>query len=247
MIKKYNFTHTVDHFDYRNLRGHSRLHFVSDTHFGHDKEFLYRKRGYESIKEHDADLIERWNEEVRPEDSVIHCGDFVVGAGRDSEQYCRDILSSLNGKIYLLWGNHNAGLKQIFRKAIKTNYGEADIEVYPISDPALPNVVFVGTNMLIKVKCLNLINQLQNSTHFVFCSHYAHRIWIDMNQGVMHVCGHSHGSDPESSENHLVNKRLDVGIENFATPISFERVLQIMNSKQFVTLDHHDARTSPSF
>jgi calcineurin-like phosphoesterase family protein len=223
----------------------NKLWFVSDPHFCHDREFLYSKRGFKNIEEHDATLIERWNNKVAPNDQIVMLGDFILGAGRDSTVACESLLKTLNGNKLIIWGNHNSGLKQVFRKLVLAQYGREDIEVYPIETSEFGGkVCFMGNNLLLKVK---RDTPMCAQTRFVFCSHFAHRIWIDMNRDIWHLSGHSHGSDPESQPDFLGTKRLDVGIENFGGPISFDEVAEIMHKKQISTLDHHTANTSPSF
>ena len=56
----------------------SRTFVTSDTHFGHDREFLYGPRGFTSIQEHDEEVIRRWNSVVNPEDEVFHLGDVML-------------------------------------------------------------------------------------------------------------------------------------------------------------------------
>lgn len=209
--------------------------FTSDTHFCHNKEFLYTERGFASIEEHDEALISAWNRTVG-EKTIWHLGDFILGAGRDSETKAREILNQLSGKIYLLWGNHNAGVKQIYRKAVKDQYGNENLEVYPIVPKEFPNLTFVGYQALVKI-----------SNKFFFLSHYAHRIWIDMNHGVMHLCGHSHGTDKESQAYSKICKRLDVGVDNFYPCIDADIVLFFLKDNPIVQLDHHTNQTSPSF
>lgn len=234
MIKIYNFEHNEK----------QKLFFVSDTHFNHNRDFLYEKRGFTNILDHDETLIKRWNSVVRPEDIVWHLGDHVLGAGRDSEQVFRNIFNyRLNGTIYTLWGNHTAGAKQVYRKAIQRDYPSADpdLEIYPTREG---NVIFMGYNALIKVNYM--LNDKKTSQH-IFMSHFAHRIWIDMSKGVIALSGHSHGSDKESNPDYKLGKRLDVGIENFGEPIPFDKVMDIMKRKQIVQIDHHGKDTSPSF
>ena len=36
--------------------------FTSDPHLGHDKDFVWQARGFESIDEMNAEIIRRWNE-----------------------------------------------------------------------------------------------------------------------------------------------------------------------------------------
>ena len=48
-------------------------------------------------------LIKNWNEVVMPEDQIFHLGDFGFG----SADYLENILLRLNGKKYLIHGNHD--------------------------------------------------------------------------------------------------------------------------------------------
>lgn len=235
MWNKYKFNHNED----------CKLFLTSDTHWGHNKEFIYQKRGFKSIEEHDETLIQRWNETVRPEDHVIHLGDFVVGAGKDSEKIVRKILSRLNGKISLILGNHCGGIGPIYKnlvKDIKEKYNipffDDKTEIFPLDYNE--RIRFLGYQCLAQVRT-------EKKTHFVFCSHFAHRIWIDNNKGVLAASAHSHSSDKESNPEWKYNKRLDVGIDNFGKPLDFDEFLSIMDSKEIQQVDHHDENISPSF
>ena len=50
----------------------------SDLHFGHDRQFMYGPRGFSSIEEHDATIIENWNKIVKPNDTVYLLGDLML-------------------------------------------------------------------------------------------------------------------------------------------------------------------------
>jgi calcineurin-like phosphoesterase family protein len=235
MWTKYKFEHNENH----------RVFFTSDTHFCHNKSFIYEKRGYETIEKHDEGIIEKWNSVVKPTDSVIHLGDFLVGAGRDSESKGRRIMSRLNGHKYLLWGNHNAFVKDVYKKEIQKlnlGFGDEHLEIYPLTVNNLGQpFTYVGQYMLCVIKT-------KTKYYTIFCSHFAHRIWIDSHKGdVLHCSGHSHGSDPESQPLWGQHKRLDVGIDNFGLPISLDVVIDIMNKKDVKAIDHHNKQTNPSF
>ena len=47
-----------------------RIWVTSDLHIGHNKEFVYKERGFQSIEEHDSALLSNWNELVSPDDVV---------------------------------------------------------------------------------------------------------------------------------------------------------------------------------
>jgi len=115
--------------------------FTSDTHFGHvniigycDRPFrladpsLCKRCGFgrpdwrdshgaacchPDIVAHDEALIANWNERVAPDDEVRHLGDFALThIGRVT-----DILKRLNGKKYLIMGNHDRHTKTAYRNA----------------------------------------------------------------------------------------------------------------------------------
>ena len=78
------------------------IYFTSDTHFCHNKPFLYEPRGFKSIEEHDKTIVANWNSIVKSEDEVYLLGDVMLIDNEKGIKY----LKSLNGKIHLILGNH---------------------------------------------------------------------------------------------------------------------------------------------
>lgn len=81
----------------------ARIFVTSDTHFGHDREFLWGPRGFESHVDHDREVIRRWNETVGENDIVYHLGDVMLG----DNAYGMSCLGMLNGHIKIIPGNHD--------------------------------------------------------------------------------------------------------------------------------------------
>lgn len=100
--------------------------FTSDTHFGHANILKYDNRPFCDIKEHDSELIRRWNAVVKPADVVYHVGDFswhTKGAQADN------VLSQLYGTKILVYGNHDSkAVKKSQYWAKVTPYEEVTIE-----------------------------------------------------------------------------------------------------------------------
>ena len=91
------------------------IYFIADTHFNHDREFIWGPRGFKSVEESNQTLIDNWNSTVYKYDGVYMLGDFFLGADLD---YVRDTLSKLNGSIHLILGNHDTNAKiEIYKKA----------------------------------------------------------------------------------------------------------------------------------
>jgi calcineurin-like phosphoesterase family protein len=66
--------------------------------------------------------------------------------------------------------------------------------------------------------------------------HYAMRVWNKSHRGAFHLYGHSHGTLPDDPN----SLSFDVGVDchNY-TPITWEKVKQIMAKKTFKPVDHH--------
>ena len=94
----------------------SNIYFSSDLHFCHQRAFLYEPRGFTSIEEHDATIIENWNKVVKPEDDVYLLGDLMLN---DNESGIAK-LNQLNGTIYYIRGNHCSDMRCVLYKE-KTN------------------------------------------------------------------------------------------------------------------------------
>jgi len=89
----------------------SKVFFVADTHFSGEAIRLYENRPFPDTDEMDRALIENWNNAVSPEDTVWHLGDF----GADGHE--AEILSRLNGTVFLVKGNHDTQSNEYYRQA----------------------------------------------------------------------------------------------------------------------------------
>ena len=79
------------------------IFLTSDTHFQHTNIIKYCRRPFKDVEENDEEIVRRWNEKVPTDGIVFHLGD--VGFG--SSKVIDDLLHRLNGKIYLVIGNHD--------------------------------------------------------------------------------------------------------------------------------------------
>lgn len=105
------------------------IFLTSDTHFGHDREFIWGPRGFMSSQEHDETVIKNWNETVGSDDIVYHLGDLMLG----DNVHGIECVKRLNGHIKLIRGNHDTDARW---KLYKT----------------LPNVELIGWADVIKYK-----------------------------------------------------------------------------------------------
>jgi calcineurin-like phosphoesterase family protein len=88
----------------------SATHFISDTHFGHAGIIKLCGRpfvdgaGEPDVRSMHQTMIACWNAVVRPNDDVIHLGDFAY---RADSHVMYDIFGKLNGRKHLIAGNHD--------------------------------------------------------------------------------------------------------------------------------------------
>ena len=83
--------------------GDQNIWLTSDTHFCHDRGFVYEPRGFTNIGDMNEAIVDRWNAVVKPDDIVYHLGDVMLNDNDKGMEY----LKKLNGKIHLLRGNHD--------------------------------------------------------------------------------------------------------------------------------------------
>lgn len=79
------------------------IYFVSYTHFNHKNIIDYCNRPFNSVDEMNNVLIQNWNATVSNNDIIYHLGDFALGR----KDTIMEITSNLNGKKYLIRGNHD--------------------------------------------------------------------------------------------------------------------------------------------
>jgi len=83
------------------------VYFISDTHFFHENIIKYCNRPFTSLEEMNRTLIENWNATVQQDDEIYIVGDFAFGKPETVHQ----LTQRLNGKKYLIRGNHDKFLK----------------------------------------------------------------------------------------------------------------------------------------
>lgn len=97
----------------------NEVFFTSDLHFCHDKEFIWKARGFNNVIEMNEAIVSNWNSLISNDDHVYVLGDLMLGG---SSNPGLEYLKQLNGNIHIVIGNHDS---------------EKRIELYK----AIPNVV----------------------------------------------------------------------------------------------------------
>jgi calcineurin-like phosphoesterase family protein len=156
----------------------SELFFTSDLHFGHEKIIQYCNRPFSTVEEMDEALIANWNLKVPADGKVWLLGDiFFCSASRASE-----ILSRLNGKKHLVFGNHDRMIRNQFpiQKLFE--------KIYPdLHEDKIDNIPVV------------------------MC-HYPMLSWNRAFYGSFMLHGHVHSSEPTNGTNRRYDVGVDANI-----------------------------------
>lgn len=175
----------------------SNIYFTSDHHFGHKNIIQFSNRPFTDVDEMDEVLIQKWNEKVAPEDDVYHLGDV----GLSSSGKLRKILDRLNGKIYLINGNHEKSAQ-----ACHTRFEWIkDYHELVVKD-----------------------EEFGRGEQMIVLFHYALREWNASHWGTYHLYGHSHGTLPDDPNS--LSFDIGVDCHDYA-PLSYQEVKAIMKQK----------------
>jgi calcineurin-like phosphoesterase family protein len=203
----------------------------SDFHYDHDPKWsnpLWKLRGFNSVREHNSELIRRWNEKIKPTSVVFLLGDTCFG--KDSERNIRHLFDVLNFHyLYLCPGNHTSGYKQLIEGCDQ-------------------NILQIGEKTVIF--CPNYIEALVNGKSTVL-SHFPILSWNGQGGGSYHFFGHVHSKLhlSEVGKKYLdSNARcLEVTIEKFPSPPSFLELKGVLSGREKVSFDGHDSNTQNPF
>lgn len=189
----------------------NKIWFTSDTHFYHKGIIDHVPRPFTTVESMNDLLILWWNAIV-PEDAIV----FVLGdfAFTGSIEKIKDLVSQLNGTIYLVYGNHclqNGFDRPVIQEIFGNRcYDVLEIEVADKENDFLPK------------------KNIEDNFCKVFMSHYRHLEW---NRGAIHVHGHHHSFKDRQLP--FDPNTYDVGLDNNNwTPISWyelKKIIQYQN------------------
>lgn len=180
--------------------------FTSDLHFNHANIIKFCNRPWKTTEEMDEALISNWNSVVKPNDLIFDLGDFAFA---DRDKWIK-LLEQLNGKHYLILGNH-------------------DITRWP-GNKVLPLFERVEHQLTLKIDGRKVY-----LNHYPFLCYGG--TYRDNTSKVYQLFGHVHSSPNCSGldKDRLINLfpyQYDVGVDNNNyTPISWEQVKDKINNQ----------------
>jgi len=87
------------------------LFFTADNHFFHTNIIRYCSRPFPSMERMNETMFRKWNEKVKPPDTVFHGGDLGLSKSNEAPNAPKNPLEiikrNLNGNIIFIQGNHD--------------------------------------------------------------------------------------------------------------------------------------------
>ena len=158
-------------------------YIISDTHFFHTNILKYNRPQFSNVEDMNEFIINQWNSVISKEDRVFHLGDFAFGQNLKGIE---DIIHRLNGKVYLIIGNHDTPAKlKLYQNYFKlfSYYKDGEIlfshcpiyfslleETMPQSDGKNPRFNVHGHNHSYK-------NSITDKRYFNACWDIEHKIY----------------------------------------------------------------------
>lgn len=144
-----------------------KIWVTSDLHLCHDRQFIYRARGFNSVHEMNKTIVENWNSLVEPEDDVYLLGDVMLNDAVEGKR----LFEQLNGHIHLIIGNH-----------------DTDTKVNLLMD--CPNLVSFNNIEIVRYKGC----RLYMSHYPTLVGNYDDG--RSLRRGLLNLCGHTHVINP---------------------------------------------------
>lgn len=191
-------------------------HATSDEHFYHTRVIEYCNRPFATVEEMNEIMILKWNQVVKPTDTVFCFGDFSM-AFRSVELFTK----RLNGYKILIAGNHDfvhpahkkSRNPENQQKWIESYLANGWNEVHITAEIEIPGVATVNANHLPYIEPGDSGQDIR---------HAKHRL---VNDGRWLICGHVHQHWTQRYK--MINVGVDV--RDFR-PITFKEIADIINA-----------------
>lgn len=171
------------------------IYFTADLHFYHEKIIRHCNRPFGNTEEMNEKLIRNWNSVVKPNDEVYVLGDVTM----KGVEYAYKILSRLQGRKFLIRGNHDYFVDELIGKPFSWEF-----------------------------EWIKDYHELVwNNQQFVLF-HYPIAEWNGIRKGAIHLHGHQHNLPVYNYQQKQAGVfRYDVGVDaNNFTPVSIDSIVK---------------------
>ena len=179
----------------------NQIWVTSDWHFGHDRDFIWKPRKFNSVWEMNETIIHNYNQVVRPNDDVYVLGDLMLGDNKLGLDY----IKRLKGNIHIIRGNHDTNTR---------------IDLYN----TCYNIVEITEGQFFNYK-----NYHFYFSHFP-CLVGNYDDTKDLHKGFINLCGHTHtdNSFADWSKGRIFHCEVDT---NNCYPWNIDDIIELLKEK----------------
>lgn len=151
---------------------------TSDWHFLHDREFIWRPRGFDSVQEMNEALILRHNALVSDEDTVYVLGDLMLGSNLDEGMA---LISRMKGKINIIRGNHDTDRRVAAYRELYPVYDALYVkhDGYQLYLSHFPTITSNLEKEHLKQCTIGLFGHTHQKTNFYYDIPYMYHVGVD--------------------------------------------------------------------
>lgn len=162
-----------------------RIFLTSDLHMGHDREFVWKVRGYDSVQAMNLVQVQKWNETVEDEDDVYALGDLMLGDPGNIE-----FIKQLKGRIHIVLGNHDTANREKMYRELPNVVEVAEVGIrlkYKKHHFVLTHYPMLTGNLekeSLKQMSLNLYGHTHQLTNFYNDMPFMYHVGVDSHDGI---------------------------------------------------------------
>jgi len=154
------------------------IYLTSDLHIGHDKEFIWKARGFNSIEEHDTAILLHCNEIIGPEDELYILGDLAMSG--DEKEWNRIYNQLVCQNVHYIQGNHDTNYKMDLYDGYGFNFhGYADMIKYQKKAFYLSHYPTMVGNKEDKKFLWNLSGHTHSKNKFEYGQYHIYNVAVD--------------------------------------------------------------------
>ena len=183
---------------------------TADNHFNHNNIIIHCNRPFENVTAMNEAMIEKWNERVKPQDTIFVIGDFAYPWKNQHHITYDELAARLHGTKHLIIGNHDT----------ETMKGGVD-------GKARDHPMWETTQDYLEFKF--------GKSRWVF-SHYPFETWRNAHHNWYHLHGHCHGNLKRVIA-HRMDVGVDTHPE--LAPYALEEIRDIFMAQPYDPQDHH--------
>ena len=170
--------------------------FTSDWHFGHEKDFLFVPRGFDSTYDMAEKIVANHNAVVEEDDDVYVLGDLMLG----NNDYGLNQIKRLKGKLHIIRGNHDTDTRMDLYKNLPNVIEICEAKTIKIGKQYYflchyPTMTSNYDDKPYHSHLINLYGHTHQKTNFYTLGN---PLWTDNNPFMYHVGVDSHNCCPVS-------------------------------------------------